>query len=53
MGVLHDVVRALLPGGVSRQAAFATQGVEVGAASGEDLVHIRLVSGVPNDRIVG
>ena len=53
MGVLDDVVSALLPGGVSRQSAFATQGVKVGAASGEDLVHVRLVTGVPYDRIVG
>jgi len=53
MGVLDDVVSALLPGGISRQAAFAAQGVKNRATSGEDLVHVRLVSGVPNDGIVG
>ncbi len=53
VGVFHDVVRTFLPRGIPRQTAFASQRVEFGAASGKDLVHVRLMTRVPNNGIVG
>ncbi len=39
--------------GVSGEATRLTQGIEVGATAREDLVHIRLMAGVPQNCIRG
>jgi len=46
VGVLDDVVLAFGPAGVTRQPAFLTQLVESGLTTRDDLVDVRLVSGV-------
>src|SRR5699024_2700457 len=48
--VLHDVVVGLGAAGVPGQPAAAAQGGEVPPA-GEQLVHVRLVAGVEDDRV--
>ena len=49
----HPVVVALGPRWIPRETALGAQGVEVGGAAGQHLVHIRLMAGVEDDRIVG
>ena len=51
MAVLDEVVPALLAARVARHAARLAQLRELLAAAGEDLVHVRLVAGVPEDRV--
>ncbi len=53
VAVLDEVVAALLAAGVARHAARLAELAELGAAPGEDLVHVRLVAGVPQDRVLG
>jgi hypothetical protein len=53
VAVLHEVVGALLPTGVPRQPTGLAQLIEPRLASGDDLVDVRLVAGVPKDRVVG
>ncbi|CAB4833398.1 unannotated protein [freshwater metagenome] len=53
VAVLNDIVRAFLAVRVARQAAGLTQGLERSLAAGDDLVHVRLVPGVPQHRIGG
>ena len=40
------------PRRITRQATFAAQRVEVAAAAGQHLVHVGLVAGVEDDRVV-
>ena len=49
---LHPVVLALAARGVARQAVLLAQRVEVVGATRQHLVHIGLMSGVEDDRIV-
>ena len=51
--VLDVVVPALLAVRVARQAARLAQVLEPGLAAGDDLVHVRLVAGVPQDGVGG
>ena len=51
VAVLDEVVPALLATRVARHAARLAQLGELCAAPGEDLVHVRLVAGVPEDRV--
>ncbi len=51
MAVLDVVVHRLLAARVAGQPARLTELLELGLASGDDLVHVRLVAGVPDDRI--
>ena len=53
VGVLDDVVGALGPRRVAGEAPVGAQPGEVGLAAGEQLVHIRLVAGVPDDPVDG
>ena len=52
VAVLDEVVLALGPARVAGQAAALAQVVETGLAPGQDLVHVRLVTDVPQDRVV-
>ena len=49
---LDPVVLAFGPGRIARQAVAFAQRVEVGRATGEHLVHVRLMAGVEEDRVV-
>ncbi len=49
----HPVVLALAARRIARKAALLAQRVEVVAATGQHLVHIGLMPGVEDDRIVG
>ena len=51
MRVLHPVVRALGARGVAGQAIGLAELAEVLAATGQELVHVGLVTGVPDDRV--
>ena len=53
MAVLDEVVLALLAAGVAGDTARLAQAGEALGASGEDLVHVCLVTGVPEDRVAG
>ena len=53
VGVLHVVVPALLPARVARQPAGLAELLEAGLATGDDLVDVGLVAGVPQDGVVG
>src|SRR5699024_8785459 len=53
VGGLGPVVLGLAAGGVAGDAAPLTQGVEGVGPSGEDLVHVGLVRGVEDDRVLG
>ena len=52
VGVLDDVVLGLGLARIAGQATLLPQGVEVGSATGEDLVDVRLVAGVEHDPVV-
>ena len=49
---LHPVVLALRARRIARKAVLLAQGVELVAATGQHLVHVGLVAGVEDDRIV-
>ena len=51
VAVLDEVVRALLAARVAGQAAGLAQLGEAGLAPGDDLVHVGLVAGVPDDGV--
>jgi hypothetical protein len=51
VGVLDHVVGALGARGVTGEAAQGAQVGEVVPAAGEQLVHVRLVAGVPDDAV--
>ena len=51
MRVLDDVVRGLRPARVAGQAALLSQRVELARPAGEDLVDVRLVTGVEDDLV--
>ena len=51
MAVLDHVVRRLRAARVAGQTAHPAQGGEVVLPPGDDLVHVRLVPGVPDDRV--
>ena len=51
VAVLDEVVATLLPARVPREALLLAQPSESGCPSGEDLVHVGLVSRVPQDGI--
>ena len=53
MAGLDPVVIALSPRRIARQTALHPQGVEVSGAPGQHLVHISLMTGVEDDRVVG
>jgi hypothetical protein len=53
MGILDDVVRALRSGWVSGEATGLAKPIKFGRTAGQDLVHVRLVSGVPQNRVLG
>ena len=53
MGVLDDVVLRLGPARVAGQAALLSQVDEVAPTAGEQLVDIRLMTGVEHDRVLG
>ena len=53
VAVLDEVVAALAAAGVTRQALRLTQTRELGGATRDQLVHVGLVSGVPQNRIGG
>ena len=48
---LDDVVLGLGPARVARQATGLPQPTELGRPAGDDLVHVRLVAGVPHDPV--
>ena len=50
--VLDPVVRTLGPTGVPRHAAALPQGREATAATGQDLMDVRLMSGIPQDGVI-
>ena len=52
MAGLHPVVLALAPRRISRQAVLLAQRLEIAAATGQHLVHVGLMSGVEQDRVV-
>ena len=51
MAVLDEVVAALLAARVAGQPAGLAQLGEAGLAAGDDLVHVGLVAGVPQDGV--
>ena len=51
VAVLDEVVRALLAAEVAGQAARLAQLIELVLPAGDDLVHVALVPGVPQDRV--
>ena len=51
MAVLDVVVDRLLAARIARQPAGLAELLELGLASGDDLVDVRLVAGVPEDRV--
>ena len=51
VAVLDPVVLGLGPVGVARHAARLLQGLEAVAATGQQLVHVGLVAGVPEDDV--
>ncbi len=53
VGVLDPVVLGLAAVRVAGQAAALAQVGEVACSAGEDLVHVRLVAGVPEDEVMG
>ncbi len=53
VGVLDHVVGALGPRRVAGEPAQGAQAGEVVLAAGEQLVHVRLVAGVPDDPVDG
>ena len=53
MAVLDPVVLGLAPARVARQPAALAQVGEVVARAGDDLVHVGLVAGVPQDDVAG
>ena len=53
VAVLDEVVLGLLPRGVAREPAGLPELLEPGRAAGDDLVHVRLVPGVPQDGVAG
>jgi hypothetical protein len=53
VAVLNPVVLGLGPVGVARHAALLLQGLEAVAAAGQQLVHVGLVAGVPQDDVTG
>src|SRR6202022_1227770 len=53
MAVLHQVMLGFLPRWITRHATRLTQPGELTSAAGDDLVHVRLMAGVPHDRVLG
>ena len=53
VAVLDPVVLGLGPVGVARHPARLLQGLEAVAAAGQQLVHVGLVAGVPQDDVTG
>ena len=53
VAVLNPVVLGLGPVGVARHPARLLQGLEAVAATGQQLVHVGLVAGVPQDDVTG
>ena len=52
MGILDQVVSALLPRGIAGETTGLAQLIEFRCSAGEDLVDVCLVPGVPDDRVV-
>ena len=53
MAVLDQVVHALLATGIPREPACLAELLEPGLATGDDLVHVGLMAGVPQDGVEG
>ena len=53
MGVLHDIVRTFCPTGVAREPPSLLELVEAVGATGQDLMHIGLMPGVPYNSVLG
>jgi DNA-binding MarR family transcriptional regulator len=53
VAVLDEVVLGLGPGGVARHAAALAEPAEPVEAPGDELVHVGLVAGVPDDDVAG
>jgi hypothetical protein len=51
MAVLDEVVDGLLAAGIPGEPARVPQGVESVGAAGHDLVHIRLMSHIPDESV--
>ncbi len=53
MRVLDEVVRALGPRRVAAETTGLAEPGEVGLTAGDELVHVRLMAGVPEQGVVG
>ena len=52
MGVLHDIVDALFSRWITSKSISLSQSIESIATSGDDLVNIRLMASIEDDRIL-